>query len=579
MSHKKGAKLRQFNQLMQKVLEHSDIDSVQETIREALKDDDFWEKPVDFKEFIENPEYLGVKDDIYQGIIDLGNIIFNDDYSEVVMLVGIGAGKSTLAQLIACYVAYYLLCLKNPHKYFNLAADKPIVILNMGLTSTQARRVIFAGIRNFMQNSKWFQRWTLYKKSTIRKEEKMQLFATIIKFGDIIHLMCGSSSETAPLGLNIFCGILDEAAFYLDTDKKNAAEEIYQGIKQRIVSRFGLKGMVVVVSSARYIEDFISKKLEESKSNNNVLGVRGATWELKDRNKMSKETFIFSIRTMRVIPIEECFELKINPTPSQKYKLKYGDDRDKKYWIIPLDFKESFLRNPEKASRDFGSKPSESIEAFFKLKDRISQMWNNLMHPIDEYGRIGLMPHNYPCYIHLDLALGKEGGDCAGLAMCHCYHINSEGKPLIRFDLLNRIYAKPNSEIEFSEIREFIFDLQKLGFSIVGVSMDSYQSFDTKQQLQKAGIQTEIISVDTSLEPYECLKEAIYDGRISCYRYEQKEKSWSLEKELLNLELIKSKKVDHPPKGSKDIADCMAGSVFNLTKNNSNMMTVTFTKA
>ena len=42
--------------------------------------------------------------------------------------------------------------------------------------------------------------------------------------------------------------------------------------------------------------------------------------------------------------------------------------------------------------------------------------------------------------------------------------------------------------------------------------------------------------------------------------------------ELRRLELVKGKKVDHPQGGSKDLADAVAGSVFNCVTNQNNFM-------
>ena len=53
---------------------------------------------------------------------------------------------------------------------------------------------------------------------------------------------------------------------------------------------------------------------------------------------------------------------------------------------------------------------------------------------------------------------------------------------------------------------------------------------------------------------YEALKDAVYDERVWCYDVP------ILQRELAQLENT-GKKIDHPPKGSKDLADCVAGVV------------------
>jgi hypothetical protein len=63
------------------------------------------------------------------------------------------------------------------------------------------------------------------------------------------------------------------------------------------------------------------------------------------------------------------------------------------------------------------------------------------------------------------------------------------------------------------------------------------------------------------MEPYKDLKDAMYENRFSMYQYQP------AINELLGLEenLVK-KKVDHRPKGSKDVSDALAGVVHNIVK-------------
>jgi hypothetical protein len=61
---------------------------------------------------------------------------------------------------------------------------------------------------------------------------------------------------------------------------------------------------------------------------------------------------------------------------------------------------------------------------------------------------------------------------------------------------------------------------------------------------------------------YDTLTSAIYDTRLRGY--------WNellVEEELLKLKLFSNNKIDHPNSGSKDLADALAGSVFNCVQN------------
>jgi hypothetical protein len=67
-------------------------------------------------------------------------------------------------------------------------------------------------------------------------------------------------------------------------------------------------------------------------------------------------------------------------------------------------------------------------------------------------------------------------------------------------------------------------------------------------------------SMDTDTGPYDLLKQAFYDGRVKCPKHDK------ALKECLTIEFdAKHQKIDHPPQGSKDVSDAMAGVAFGLT--------------
>ena len=66
--------------------------------------------------------------------------------------------------------------------------------------------------------------------------------------------------------------------------------------------------------------------------------------------------------------------------------------------------------------------------------------------------------------------------------------------------------------------------------------------------------------MDRTTGAYEFLKSALYDGRVSIPT------NGHLMGELLSLEVdAQAGRIDHPPGGSKDLADAIAGVVHGLT--------------
>jgi hypothetical protein len=148
--------------------------------------------------------------------------------------------------------------------------------------------------------------------------------------------------------------------------------------------------------------------------------------------------------------------------------------------------------------------------------------------------------------------------------------IDGEKKPYIVIDCMIRIKAMPGTEILLSDVRRIIYDLkEERGFRIYSVSIDGFQSTDTMQQLRKKKFVSEYLSVDRSTLPYEDLREAIYEERLEFPPYQTyltKGADRTVEIAIQELTELQhdGKKVDHPSKGSKDVADGMAGVVSTL---------------
>jgi hypothetical protein len=104
--------------------------------------------------------------------------------------------------------------------------------------------------------------------------------------------------------------------------------------------------------------------------------------------------------------------------------------------------------------------------------------------------------------------------------------------------------------------------LKEQGFNIKGISTDTFQSYDTGQQLSAKGYNYSIISVDRVdsdriCKPYQNLKSTIYEERVSL------PENVLLQEELLGLQRDSNGKIDHDPSGinSKDSADAICGAI------------------
>jgi hypothetical protein len=273
---------------------------------------------------------------------------------------------------------------------------------------------------------------------------------------------------------------------------------------------------------------------------------------------------------------------------------------------IPLDLKANFLRDPENFIRDIACIPTESTRPFFKLRDRVRKVENTAYkNPFDENSLVfddDFLPnttHLFQRYMHIDLGIKK---DAVGISMCYAPHfvtrsinkITAEGNnieqvrlPYVKFDFLGRIKAGKGEEILISSIRDIIYNIQKRGFYLALITFDGFQSVDSIQILKAHGFRVGRVSIDRTstklildkrakdgsgvrrestdgqtLGAMQALKDSCYDERLSMPYHEY----WV--KEALGAEIdYKRNKVDHKPRGTIDLLQSMAGSVYNLINN------------
>ena len=482
------------------------------------------------REFITSPYYLG-REDAWESIIkDLEDFYEGDrEYKEAVFCEAIGAGKSFKSSVIVSYEVMKVLALHNPQKLFGLASGSEIDFVNTSTNSDQARRIVFGQIKNRVDESYWFQ--TFFPPNPKIRSE--------LKFPQKnINIVPGNSTDTFALGMNVFAGVIDEASFYKVTDRKDYAEDVYDSINRRIRSRgnniFKNYGKVIVISSPRYKNDFIERKMAEKEPH--IFKRRKMLWESAPAKNFSGKTF--------------------------KYKR----------WQIPIEFKTDFTKNPEKSERDLMAMPSSALEPYLKNTDKLERCINKTKKNPEEEQKVARNFWNRKYreyYVHVDLALKK---DACGLAMGH---LEKGNRAVI--DIIMRVTARPKEEIEFESIRELIYELSRRKFKIAKVSYDGWQSVDSRQILRSKGYSVSLLSVDRNLEAYDQFKSFVYLDKLSVPYCDYKELEsrnprtpveWFF-REAENLELIKGKKVDHPPAGSKDVTDAVAGVCYWLGKNSS----------
>lgn len=162
-------------------------------------------------------------------------------------------------------------------------------------------------------------------------------------------------------------------------------------------------------------------------------------------------------------------------------------------------------------------------------------------------------------YQYLLSVRGSRSKFLKAIGFCYEYKQNI----LIKHKKVNGrfIYSKIKSITE-GESKVYDFEVAD-DHSYVVNGFISHNSTDSQQILRTKGFVTGLVSMDTTTKPYDVLKTAIYDGRVSIPEHPK------LMRELQSLERDQKKgKIDHPSSGkvtSKDISDSVAGVVYGLS--------------
>jgi hypothetical protein len=530
----------------------------------------FDERPATIVEFL-GPKYLNIEDRVRQSIKDELGEIFGHEvdgeriarYARAMITGGIGIGKTTVAALVLPYMAHWVLCLRDPQGFFHLLPGSRIAFMQMSTSAKQAEEVVFGDIKARIDYSPWFEQYP-YDRN----------FKKQIRLPKDIWILPGDSAETTFEGYNILGGILDEADSHKVTQTKDYAEIGFDTIHARIASRFEDRGFLLVIGQMKKGSGFAARKFQELKKDSKAYTVRMSIWESLGwdhflKPDKSRDSFWYDSDRKEIVPPGAAVLLSGVTKPANLIE-------------IPRVYQPDFQNNPEKALRDLAGIPpatgSPFISLTYKVKDASNRWRENhkgLETPVDERGKMAKWlhaEHSLKRVAHIDMAYSANG-DALGLAMGHVpemREVDGELKPYIVIDLLMRIHAPAGREIFLGDVRRIIYDLKdERKFRLVKVTMDGFQSTDTRQQLERRRIESEVVSVDKQMLPYYDLREAIYEDRIEFPRYMVRlrpDDSTLTEiafKELSEL-IDDGDKVDHPPDGSKDVADAMAGVVFTL---------------
>ncbi len=480
------------------------------------------------------------------------------EYQQAVLCYGKGAGKDFVVSCVMLWFCHILLCLKDPAVYLGQAPGENIDVLTVAYSQTQAKTVLFFKMKQRLKACAWFvgaigRLVPEMSPESYLKEGNGFVGAECILFPGNIRLWSVPATDAAE-GKNPIAWCADEIAAFASPVRMNQAQHIHRLLVSSARTRFQNRWKGFVISFPRHKADYLMYLVD--------LAAKGR----------SPDTYAV---------VRPTWEVNLNVT---RESLQIDFERDPegsecRYACNPPAAIDAYFRSPELLLLHASGAPIELLREKLDIPDRQLQIIADLgACPIREMDLAGDVildrrgfpklavwfrgqknaagePYEYFC--HLDPGLS---GDSFGLAIGHIHQL-PEGGILPVLDLAFRWTGRmfrdfgeifrqqwfPDSpeqtetvtaaEIDFRTVREFLFYLrERRGFNIVQVSMDSWNSAESRQELEKRDFQCVLRVVNK--EDYDEFKSLVYNRQMQYYAYPV------LIRECYKLEIVSGTKVD-----------------------------------
>lgn len=483
---------------------------------------------------------------------------------------GKGSGKDHVCRLAVARTAYLLQCLKDPQAYFAMPGQDSIHILNVAASAQQASRAFFEPLRRLIGTAPCFR-------DRFESRDGHLPGRSRIVFDKQIEAISGHSGAETLEGLNLLLGIADEiSAFRTDQEVDGrvrvsgrspvrSATGLLKMMRTSASTRFPSSFKIVAISYPRFKGDPIQTLVEQGLEDNARYGsesrvfVSGpfATWDVNPR-----------------VASKQPFERDYEEDPAMARAM---------YECKPEVSTNRFLRNESAVRGAFGARvpdpitieyvwgTDESVDASHPptrtVQPREQAGWQVRFHFAEDLVHIAGASY----VMHGDISIR---GDRAGVALVHvkswpirAWPIDDgdpieEHRPLVKVDFVGSFEADLKAEpapreVQIRWYRKLVWELVARGFMLSRVTFDRYQSADMMQILSARGIECGIVSTDSSPAVWHTLRDVLYEGRLEGYWRDR------LVRELLELNVLPSGRVDHPPGGgSKDEADAVAAALW-----------------
>lgn len=517
--------------------------------------------PVSIRRFVTDPYYLGNtygNDQLYPYWLEKLEELYPTPIhvsSAIVVLTGaIGTGKSTFSKIAALYTLHKLDCVKDLWKSLGVARGKLIKFSFQHRNMELASADFVDSINMIRDNSPYFS-----------GDFKLDEYITFSPEGE-------RSNKT--IGSDVIFYILSELNF-LNPDK--AFYKLDQAFK-RWDSRFfpvkGFFGNIIIDTSSRGDDSVVDNFIKDCPYPD-IMIVRAAIWHAKKHLGIYGNDGWFKVyagdSTNSPFIIDENHKVTDEMDPSRVLD-------------VPEELRPHFVMNITAALQDQAGWSTVSTGKLIEDPDRVKPQFSLPMYSkeivaVDFYNKsekllyqlgryLKDIPDDKVIFPRFDIGLVN---DKCGVAVTYFdkYILPSlTGKvkiPTYVTPLMLAISRHMDQETSIYHLFDFIMDLNER-FEIGQFSADQFASAQLLQDLRREGINVARISVDITDQPYIYFKNQVNN------KYWRGCKCRLAVQELCELRVIDGK-VDHPvnfadgSRGSKDIMDAVAGSVWSCYQN------------
>lgn len=547
-------------------------------------DEDWWESPVTFREFVTSREHMnhpGLTDRQYKMFESFVGTNPKEVFHNLkktphdkrrkkhvkVLRLAKGSGKDLAASMFQNYLFYLTLCMQSPTKYFDFpSVEEHLDIVNVAQSQTQATKVFFKRFTTRIKNWVWARQHFLLvdhgrplNPSVLNPKHTIKILDASLECSNSVNFTSLHTSSQGFEGLNIIAFTMDEpSAFqeYEQFDKdgrciiRSKADDIYDVLRTSASSR-NVEWLGVMIAYPRRADCFITRMYNYAVEHpdSDVCGETGLQWDYLPKSKFSGEWVIWEGYR---IPKEKLEDAKTDP---ESFKIKYLCVTDKstgKFFQLN-DYKPCLIRDMEQLAQfsdELITSPTGRTYLYKSL-----DFWKNVREDVEyclaaDYSKIG---------------------DRTVLGIGHAetpaqrFKAYTEYDKLVVIDLLLiwQPDKKRNVLVSHSSIKECLAEI-KYRLDIRHATLDQLESALTIETFNMDGIPCDLHNVND--DDYLRLRNVcragllrvpysdLLDSEFQCVQFYQRRGHHG--------------RVDHPADGSKDVLDVLCNITRQLYKFN-----------